>query len=182
MPDADVHGTESAHSLIAQFRIDTDRGPPIYRQIVDQLKAFVASGRLRPGHAAPSVRALAAHLNVSPMTVSKAYGLLAREGILEHQCGLGMFVPRGRRSNGTADDRLALMERSLRDVVEQAARLRLPREMILEHLSRLFAAEDAPGSSTRRRSVGPGQSETAPMTPFVCRANPRSGKTPPESL
>jgi GntR family transcriptional regulator len=67
-------------------------GVPIFRQIVDQVRLAAATGRLAPGEALPSVRAAAEKLLVNPNTVAKAYGELAREGIIEGQQGRGMFV------------------------------------------------------------------------------------------
>lgn len=67
-------------------------GSPIFRQIVDQVRLAVATGRLAPGEALPSVRAAAEKLLINPNTVAKAYGELAREGIIEGQQGRGMFV------------------------------------------------------------------------------------------
>src|SRR5687768_5509167 len=46
-------------------------GVPIYRQLMDQLKAQVAGGRLAAGAFLPSVRQVAEELQVNPMTVSK---------------------------------------------------------------------------------------------------------------
>ena len=136
---------------MTRLRIGTGGVAPLYRQIVDQVRALVVSGQLPPGRVAPSVRALAAHFDVSPMTVSKAYGLLAREGVLEHQPGLGMFVPRSRRATAL-EDRLALMEPSLRGVVDQAARLRLPPALVLERVSELLTVHDGPRQS--KNAVG----------------------------
>jgi GntR family transcriptional regulator len=65
---------------------------PVYRQIVDQVAAAAASGRLVEGEALPTVRALAEELVVNPNTVARAYSDLTREGILESRGNRGMFV------------------------------------------------------------------------------------------
>lgn len=72
--------------------VDPSSGIPVYRQLIDQVKLLVASGALRPGDALPSTRALSAQLGVNPMTVSKAYGLLEREGLVERRPGLPLIV------------------------------------------------------------------------------------------
>lgn len=72
--------------------VDPSSGIPVYRQLIDQVKLVVASGALRPGDALPSTRALSAQLGVNPMTVSKAYGLLEREGLVERRPGLPLIV------------------------------------------------------------------------------------------
>ncbi|MGH9420725.1 MAG: GntR family transcriptional regulator, partial [Thermoanaerobaculia bacterium] len=40
----------------------------------------------------PSTRALSLRLGVNPMTISKAYGILEDEGILERRAGLSLVV------------------------------------------------------------------------------------------
>jgi GntR family transcriptional regulator len=65
---------------------------PLYEQIVGAMKREIAAGRLSPGEALPSVRALAAELLVSLITVKRAYEELERDGIIYSRQGLGTFV------------------------------------------------------------------------------------------
>src|ERR1700752_5137023 len=74
------------------FQVNTSSGVPIYRQLMDQVRALVASGRLAEGDLLPPVRQVAQHLQVNQMTVSKAYSLLEREGVVERMRGQGMRV------------------------------------------------------------------------------------------
>lgn len=67
-------------------------GSPIFKQIVDQVRLAVAMGKLQAGEQLPSVRALAERLVVNPNTIAKAYGELAREGIIDGQHGRGVFI------------------------------------------------------------------------------------------
>ncbi len=64
----------------------------LYQQIVDAIKREVAAGRIAPGSALPSFRALAEELLVSLITVKRAYEELEREGIIYRRQGLGTFV------------------------------------------------------------------------------------------
>ena len=74
------------------LKIDPAAANPIWRQIEDELRRRVASGRLRPGEAIPSVRELCRSLRVNPATVSKAYQRLTEAGLLEVRRGEGTFV------------------------------------------------------------------------------------------
>jgi GntR family transcriptional regulator len=65
---------------------------PLYDQIVDAVKREIAAGRLLPGSAMPSFRALAEELVVSLITVKRAYEELEREGIVFRRQGIGTFV------------------------------------------------------------------------------------------
>ena len=85
-------------NLPLQFEIHPSSGVPIYRQIMDQVRAQTASGRLKPGDLLPSVRQMAVDLAVNMMTVSKAYARLEIEGVLERDRGTGMRVRRLPRS------------------------------------------------------------------------------------
>lgn len=75
-----------------QFEIQPNSGVPIYRQLMDQVRALVASRQLAAGAMLPSIRQLATDLEVNMMTVSKAYARLEADGLLERVRGTGMRV------------------------------------------------------------------------------------------
>ena len=77
--------------------INTGSATPIYKQITDQVRLAVATGRLGVGDQLPSVRALAEELVVNPNTVARAYTDLAREGLIESRAGRGVFLTRKRK-------------------------------------------------------------------------------------
>ena len=77
--------------------ISTGSSTPIYKQITDQVRLAVATGRLAVADQLPSVRALAEELVVNPNTVARAYADLAREGLIESRPGRGVFVIRKRK-------------------------------------------------------------------------------------
>src|SRR5437870_6722763 len=72
--------------------VSASSGVAIYRQIVDQVRAQIAGGRLASGDFLASVRQVAESLDVNPMTVSKAYSILERDGVVELARGQGMRV------------------------------------------------------------------------------------------
>ena len=78
--------------LTVLFQISPSSGVPIYRQIMDQVRALVQSGRWPIGTMVPSVRQMAVDLDINAMTVSKAYARLEIEGVLERVRGTGMRV------------------------------------------------------------------------------------------
>jgi len=103
-----------ARNAIRFGPISTAAPGPLYEQIVAGVKREVAAGRLAPGAALPSVRALAAELLVSLITVKRAYDELERDGILYSRQGLGTFVS----DNGAAQTR-----RLKRDAARAALRV-----------------------------------------------------------
>lgn len=74
------------------FHVTPGDEAPIYRQIVRQVVAGVASGRLAPGEQLASLRALARKLVVAPLTIKKAYDELEAQGVIETRQGHGTFV------------------------------------------------------------------------------------------
>ena len=74
------------------FKLDPKAGIPFYRQIIDQIKYGIASGKLEVGEQLPTVRSLAVQLKVNLNTVSKAYKELEIRNILETQLGSGTFI------------------------------------------------------------------------------------------
>ena len=74
------------------FSIKLNSGVPIYRQVVEQILRQIDRGTIEYGAMLPSVRQLATELGVNPMTISKAYGLLESDGVVERRRGIGMVV------------------------------------------------------------------------------------------
>ncbi len=78
--------------LPSQFEIHPSSGVPIYRQVIEQVQAFLLGGHLQVGEMLPSVRQMASELGVNPMTISKAYARLEVEGVVERVRGKGMMI------------------------------------------------------------------------------------------
>jgi GntR family transcriptional regulator len=74
------------------FRLDTRSGVPVYRQLIDQVQAGIASGNLTTGVQIPTVRQVAVDLEINPNTVLRAYRELEIRGILDTQQGTGTFI------------------------------------------------------------------------------------------
>ena len=113
------------HSM-SMYSLSSASGTPIYRQLVDQTSQLVASGRLGVGDLLPSVRTVAAELGVNPMTVSKAYSLLEREGVLARRRGMGMVVTEN------AMDAADAIRPQADALVAAARRLRLTRQGVAD--------------------------------------------------
>ncbi|HEX8522402.1 MAG TPA: GntR family transcriptional regulator [Tepidisphaeraceae bacterium] len=119
------------------FIVSPNSGVPIYRQIVEQIRAQVAGGRLEEGVFLPSVRQVAEELAVNPMTISKAYSILEREGTVELIRGQGMRVKDpGPAGNGKARKQ-ALMP-LLQQVALTARLLNLSPQQVISALKPLL--------------------------------------------
>lgn len=69
-----------------------DRNMPLHRQIYEQIRAAILSGRVRSQQKLPASRQLANSLGVSRTTVVQSYDQLISEGYLQTQPGAGTFV------------------------------------------------------------------------------------------
>lgn len=74
------------------LKIDPRSSTPIYEQIELGIKELILKGGLKSNDKLPSVREMSTILTINPNTISKAYGELERDGIIETLRGKGTFV------------------------------------------------------------------------------------------
>ncbi len=65
---------------------------PIYEQIIRQMKTMIIEKKLSGGTMLPSVRSLSKDLQISALTVKKAYDQLEAQGFIITVHGKGSFV------------------------------------------------------------------------------------------
>ena len=118
-----------------RLQITTGSSTPIYRQVVDQIRQAVGSGKLETGAPVPSVRALAAELLVNPNTVAKAFSALVRDGVLESQQGRGYFVAK-RREIYTKRERQRRLENVMDPFLAEALTLGYDAEQIMDEVGK----------------------------------------------
>lgn len=109
---------------------------PIYRQLRDQAVARILDGDLSEGDSLPSVRAVAAELQLNPLTVSKAYQQLVDEDLVEKRRGVGMFVKEGAREQLMASERDKFLADEWPIVKERIERLGLTANNLLKDLDK----------------------------------------------
>jgi len=117
--------------------IDPSSGVPVYRQLMEQIKLLVASGVLRSGEPLPSTRALSAELGINPMTISKAYSFLEKEGVVERRPGLPLVV-RAVGGEELQERKIEQLRGSLASVVAVVQQLGLSRDRALEIFRRML--------------------------------------------
>lgn len=77
------------HSYLVISQTDTR---PMYLQICEQIRLRIAAGDWAARKELPSIRALAADLRISVITVKRAYLDLENEGLIVTRHGKGSFV------------------------------------------------------------------------------------------
>jgi GntR family transcriptional regulator len=123
---------------------------------MDGLRRAVANGGLGLGDQLPSVRSLAERLLLNPNTVARAYGELAREGIIESRHGRGVFVAR-RRQVYTKAERMRRLERAVEVLAAEALLLDFDRSEILEAVGRKI---DSMSGAAGNAGAGSGKEDT----------------------
>jgi GntR family transcriptional regulator / MocR family aminotransferase len=76
----------------ATITLDRMSSTALYRQLYDQLREAILSGRLSPGTRLPSTRELAGDLDIARNTVLNAFEQLYSESYLERHVGDGTYV------------------------------------------------------------------------------------------
>jgi GntR family transcriptional regulator len=114
-----------------RFELNFKSAKPVYLQVVDQVKAAVASGAVRNGDALPSIRPLAEELRVNRNTIAKAYTELEHQGVITTETGRGCFI-NAVASRLHKDARLQLVTEEMDQAVVQAHHLQIDKDEFLE--------------------------------------------------
>ncbi len=93
-------------------------GDPLYRQVVEAIRLRIAKGEIEAGEQLPSIRDLAAQLQINSRTVVKAYEELDRAGLVVMQQGRGVFVASNRAALPAGERRKRLRELAVKLLVE----------------------------------------------------------------
>ncbi|WP_339256340.1 GntR family transcriptional regulator [Paenibacillus sp. FSL P2-0136] len=96
--------------------IEFDNNQPIYLQIMNYIKGEIITGKLKPGDKIPSVRELAAELQINPNTVQRTFQELERETIVETRRGMGRYV------TGSEETILTVKKEMAQDVLDRFIR------------------------------------------------------------
>jgi GntR family transcriptional regulator len=99
------------------FLLSQTDGRPIYLQLMEQIKQRIAVGDWKAGEPIPSIRQLAADLQISVITVKRSYLELERAGVITTHHGKGSVVAE------TSDLRSQIYEEELTKHLHEAARL-----------------------------------------------------------
>ena len=127
--------------------VDPSSGVPVYRQLMDQVKFHIASGLLKPGDELPSTRALSSQLGVNPMTISKAYSYLERDGVVERRPGRPLVV-KALEAEAIRDNKLGQLRESLRPTITMVHQLGLDHDEALGVFREMLSNNERVGAGT----------------------------------
>lgn len=120
--------------------VDPSHRDPPYQQIWVQVVAAVTSGSLSTGTRLPTIRQLAADLDLAPNTVARAYRELESAGVIETRGRKGSFVCEAAAGGVPGSERHRRLDAAAHACVDEARRLGAPASEVAAAVARaLFA-------------------------------------------
>jgi DNA-binding transcriptional regulator YhcF (GntR family) len=116
------------------LRLDPDSHVPPYEQIRSQIATMAASGVLRHGARLPSIRQLAADLDLAGGTVARAYRELEQDGVVSTRGRHGTFVEEVRQPPTAAQE----LDDAARSFASRALQLGVDAAEAVESVQRVF--------------------------------------------
>ena len=127
------------------FQVALLPGVPAYEQVAFAARKAIIAGRLKPGDAFPSVRALSKAIKIHANTAQRVIAQLQQEGLLEVRPGIGTVV--AQPPSTPRPERTRLLRGDIEQLTVEAIRLGVSldelQESIAEQWRRLQAKEVA---------------------------------------
>lgn len=117
------------------LNLDSDKS--IYIQIAEIIENDILTGNLKSEEQAPSTNEFAKVYNINPATARKGLNILVDEGILYKKRGLGMFVTDDGREKVLKKRQNLFFIEGLPETIEEAKRLEISKEEIIEFIEQL---------------------------------------------
>ncbi len=122
------------------IRLDRDSPIPTFEQVRAQLAVMVAVGLLQPGARLPTIRNMAAALELAPNTVARCYRELEIDGVVTGQGRRGTFVAENPPHSEALDEQRRRLQDAVDAFVFQIQQLGVRPEAATEALDLAFAA------------------------------------------
>ncbi len=114
----------------------------MYRQMMDQIKFHLARGLLKEGDQLPSIRNLASELGINPMTISKSYAYLEKEGLVSRRPGRPLVV-KARSEDLLSKNRDEQLRNSLKGSVTVARQVGMSNQTALDIFREMLEETDS---------------------------------------
>ncbi|WP_297638084.1 GntR family transcriptional regulator [uncultured Clostridium sp.] len=113
---------------------------PLYKQLSNQVEKQILDGTLENGYNLPSIRNFAKELEISVITVKKAYEILVEKKLIESKVGKGFFVG-GENSNILGETIDKKINEYLREGIKLGNTINLSKEDLIRKLEKLYREE-----------------------------------------
>ena len=119
------------------IRISYYSEKPMYEQIEEQIKEAICNNQAEDNEPLPSVRQLSSKLNVSAITIKRAYADLEKEGFIYTVAGKGTFV-KLKHIESIKGRYVTEHFNELRDKLEKMKKAGISKEEIIAVLEEIF--------------------------------------------
>ncbi len=113
---------------------------PIYRQIADQIRQDILTGRLNEEEQVMSTNQYASFYRINPATAQKAFQSLVDDGVLYKKRGIGMFVVSGAKEKLQLEHRERFFEEILEPMLTEARAIGIAEGDLIEYITSNYAA------------------------------------------
>ena len=110
--------------MLEFINVNPNSGDPIYKQLHEQIVRLIVGGQLAAGEELPSVRKIADHFAVNPMTVSRAISQLVDQGWLVRRRGQATKV--ATKTTQQTDQQESLLFNTIDQLIQQSKQLDVP--------------------------------------------------------
>lgn len=110
---------------------------PMYEQVVNGVKDLIIDGSLKENDLLPSVRKLSQELNVSTITIKRAYLELEKAGITYSVSGVGTFV-RVKDNEELINENKEKLFCELDDIVGKLLESKCTKEEIIKRVNKIL--------------------------------------------
>ena len=124
------------------IQIETKGTTAIYEQIMLQIKSKIVEGKLKVNEQLPSIRALAAQLQISVITTKKAYEELEKEGLIHSIAGRGFFVSECNQDY-LKEKQMMMIEKKMVEAVLVCKHAGLTEEEMIQMAKALYEMEES---------------------------------------
>jgi len=125
-----------------QFNIEASSGIPIYKQVFEQVERMINNAYLVEGTFLPSVRQVANAIDVNPMTISKAYGLLEERGYLTRLRGKGMMVAH-QTEERSKKEKMMILDKMITELVSGAMQMGINKQELMTLIAEKVEKQDS---------------------------------------
>lgn len=116
--------------------ISNENTIPIYEQIASQIRSQILCEELKEGQALPSIRNLSQELQVSVITVKRAYQVLEERKLIYTKPGVGSFVS-SQHVEMIKEFKLNELQKKLLLILEEAKQFGIEKDVLIEMMELL---------------------------------------------
>lgn len=119
------------------IRLHGNMDHPFFQQVIDRIGEMILSGELKSGDRVPSVREMAAKMQLNTTTIVKAYDRLQIFGVIKSIRAVGFEVLPEAKENIINDRKRRFIEGTWPVILDEIRILQIDKEQIINEIKNL---------------------------------------------